>query len=47
MFGLIKKVFITLLSFSGSLGRVAKISDRIKFISLNNEHAQLDLQLLI
>ena len=33
--GLTKKVFITLLSFSGSFVHVAKVSDCIKCISLN------------
>ena len=32
-----KQDFIALLSFSGSLARVAKISNRTKYISLNNE----------
>ena len=37
MFSLIKQVFIVLLSFSKSLARVAKFSDRTKCVSLNFE----------
>ena len=37
MFSFIKQVFIVLLSLSSSLERVAKASDRTKFLSLNNE----------
>ena len=37
MFSLIKQVFIVLLSFSSSLARVAKISDRTKCVPLNDE----------
>ena len=37
MFRLIKQAFIVLLSFSESLARVAKVSNRIKCLSLNNE----------
>ena len=37
MFRLIKQVFLTLLSFSGSLASVPKISDRIKCTSFNNQ----------
>ena len=37
MFSLIKQVFIVLLSFSESLARVAKVSDRTKCLSSNDE----------
>ena len=37
MFSLIKQVFIGLLSFSSSLTRIAKVSDRTKCLSLNDE----------
>ena len=37
MFILIKQVFIVLLSFSQSLERVTKVSDRAKCSSLNDE----------
>ena len=37
MFSLIKQVFILLLSFSGSLTRVAKVSNRTKCLLLNDE----------
>ena len=37
MFNLIKQVFIVLLSFSESLARVAKVSDRTKCLSSNDE----------
>ena len=37
MSNLIKQVFIVLLSFSSSLARVAKVSDRTKCLSLNDD----------
>ena len=37
MFRLIKEILLALLSFSGSLARVAKDSNRTKFIYLNNK----------
>ena len=37
MFKFIKRAFIAILSFSGSLARVTKVSDRRKCMSLNNE----------
>ena len=37
MFKFIKQAFISLLSFSGSLDCLAKLSDQTKCISLNNE----------
>ena len=37
MFRLIKKVFVALLSLSGSLIHIAKVSERTKCISLKNE----------
>ena len=37
MFSLIKQVFIVLLSLSESLARVAKVSDRTKCLSSNDE----------
>ena len=37
MSNLIKQVFIVLLSFSSSLARVAKVSDRKKCLSLNDD----------
>ena len=37
MFSLIKQVFIVLLTFSESLARVAKVSDRTKCLSSNDE----------
>ena len=39
MFRLIKQVFIALLSFSGSLGSMANVSNFATCISLNNSHA--------
>ena len=47
MFKFIKQHFIVLLSFSGLLARVAKVSDRTKCISLNNEPCSANLLLLI
>lgn len=37
MFGLIKKVFVVLLSFVGSIAFVANVSDFTKCIFVNNE----------
>ena len=37
MFKFFKQAFIALLSFSGSVARVAMVYDSTKFISLNNE----------
>ena len=37
MLKFIKQAFVLLLSFIGSLARVAKVSDRTKCVSLNNE----------
>ena len=47
VFRLIKKMFITLLSFSESLAQVAKVSNHTKLISLKMNHVLLDLLLLI
>ena len=47
VFRLIKKMFITLLSFSESLAQVAKVSNHTKRISLKMNHVLLDLLLLI
>ena len=46
MISLIKQVFIVLLSFSSSLARVAKISDRTKCVSLNDEPCMVRLTLI-
>ena len=37
MFGLIKQVSITLLSFGGSIASMANVNDHEKCISLNNQ----------
>ena len=37
MFGFIKKMFIGLLSFNGSLASIVYVSDHTKWISLNNQ----------
>ena len=37
MFGIIKQVFIAVLSFSGSLASIVNTPDHIKFISSNNQ----------
>ena len=37
MFGLIKKLFITSLSYSGSLAHVNNVTDVTKWTSLNNQ----------
>lgn len=37
MLRFIKQAFIELLRFSGSLGCITKVSDRTKYISINNE----------
>ena len=37
MFGLIKQVYIGLLSFSGSSATIVSAHDRIKCVSLNNQ----------
>ena len=44
---LIKQTFIALLSFGGSLPCVAKVSDRTKCISLNNDSSCLARSMLI
>ena len=47
MFGLAKQVFIAFLSFSGSLGSMANVSNFTTYISLNIIQARLDLLLSI
>ena len=39
MFGLIKKLFITSLSYSGSLAHVNNVTDFTKWTSLNNQQS--------
>ena len=43
MFRLIKQVPTTLISFSGSLASLAKVSDRTKFRSFNNQPSKTTL----
>ena len=47
LFKFTKQGLIVLLSFSGSLARIAKVSDRTKCILLNNEPWSASLFLLI
>ena len=46
MLKIVKQAFTSLLSFSGSLVRVAKVSDRSKCISPNNEPCLARLTLI-
>ena len=41
MFSLTKQMFIVLLSCSESLARVAKVSDRTKYVPLNDEPSMI------
>ena len=47
MFGLIKQVFIGLLSFIKSLSSIANTPDHVKCISLNNQQCMTQPTLLI
>ena len=46
MFGLVKQVFIGLLSFDGVLASIANIPDHIKCISLNNQQCMTQPNLI-
>ena len=47
MFGLIKQVFVGLLSFIKSLSSIANTPDHVKCISLNNQQCMTQPTLLI